>query len=67
MVFSGNLMTYFRKPDGYANDVKISAVTVRGEPTDILVTPHVRAWAADHYGCDRLLDDTETDDVFKGM
>jgi hypothetical protein len=61
MVFSAGasgLFRYFRKTDGTFSgggigltDVVDGAVSIRGLATDVMVTPKVSEWVADHYDC----------------
>lgn len=69
LVFSSTLTGYYRKPDGstYSGDEKLLEVEYRGESGDILMTPYVKKWTAEHFGCPRINDPSETEDVFKGM
>jgi len=72
--FSSNLFGYFRSTDGkvsmntdYTPKNVIVDVSYRNEVGNILNTPFVRKWAAEHFGCSRINDSNETEDVFKGM
>lgn len=66
--FSASYMKFMRKADGslWGND-SVKDITVRQLATKILVTPNVRAWAADHFGCDKINNDSESDENFHGV
>lgn len=36
-------------------------VTIRNLSTKLLVTPNVREWAAQQFGCDKINNDAESD------